>query len=149
MSHASDVQPDAAVVEFINRFFSEMKALGADASDPSSAGNESNVSAAGKIAMQYYHHSHHAKAGDNLLPDRLRFSFKKGFNGIKYYQHPVQITRVRALATQAVGFKETAEKGHAFDYFLAKRDGVSGMPAQIRIFIGESSGIKIDDVGSL
>ena len=149
MSHASDVQPDAAVVEFINRFFSEMKTLGADASDPSSAQNESNVSAAGKIAMQYYHHSHHAKAGDNLLPDRLRFSFKKGFNGIKYYQHPVQITRVRALVTQAVGFKETAEKGHAFDYFLAKRDGVSGMPAQIRIFIGESSGIKIDDVGSL
>jgi hypothetical protein len=72
-----------------------------------------------------------------------------GYNGIKYYQYPVQITRVRALVTQAVGFKDTAEKGRAFDYFLAKRDGVSGLPAPIRVFIGESSGIKIDDVGSL
>ena len=104
-----------------------MKALGNDSSDPSSAENEANVSAAGKVAIQYYHHSHQAKAGDNLLPDRLRFSFKKGSNGIKYYQHPVQITRVRTLVTQAVGFKDAAERGRAFDYFLAKRDGAAGL----------------------
>ena len=124
MSHASDVQPEAPIVAFINNFFAEMKQMGADSSDPSAADNEANVCAAGKIAMQYYHHSHHAK--DNLLPDRLRFSFKKGFNGIKFYQDPVHITRARALATHAIGFKETAEKGKLFDYFLAKKDGVAG-----------------------
>jgi hypothetical protein len=127
MSHAGDVQPDASVVEFINNFFGDMKRLGANSSAPSDADNESNVSAAGKVAMQYYHHSHHAKAGDNLLPDRLRFSFKKAFNNIKFYEDPVRITRVRALATQGVGYKETAEKGRLFDYFLAKREGAGGV----------------------
>ncbi len=149
MAQAGDVQPDPAVVEFINKFFAEMKKVGAENSDPGAADIDAKVAAAGKIAMGYYHKSHHAKAGDNLLPDRLRFSFKKGFNGIKFYQDPVKITRVRALTTQAIGFKETAEKGKSFDYFLAKKEGVSGMPAQIRIFIGETSGIKIDDLGSL
>jgi hypothetical protein len=149
MSHTSDVQPDAAVVEFINSFFREMKRLGAETSDPSAADNEAVVAAAGKVAMQFYHRSHHAKAGDNLLPDRLRFSFKKGFNGIKFYKDPVHVTRVRALTTQAIGFKETAESGRSFDYFLAKKDGAAGLPAQMRIFVGETSGIKIDDVGSL
>jgi hypothetical protein len=60
-----------------------------------------------------------------------------------------RITRVRSLATHAIGFKETAEKDRSFDCFLSKKEGVSGMPAQIRIFIGEASGIKIDDLGSL
>ena len=32
-----------------------------------------------------------------------------------------------ALATQGVGYKETAEKGRLFDYFLAKREGAGGV----------------------
>lgn len=147
--HAGDVQPDPAVVEFINKFFADMKKAGAEAANPNDGDIDSKVAAAGKVAMGYYHRHHHAKSGDNLNPDRLRFSFKKGFTGIKFYQDPVKITRVRALTTQAIGFRETAEKGKSFDYFLAKKEGVSGMPAQIRIFIGEQSGIKIDDLGSL
>jgi|GEM_PF-1181445 len=146
---AGDVQPDPAVVEFINKFFADMKKAGAEAANPNDGDIDVKVAAAGKVAMGFYHRNHHAKSGDNLNPDRLRFSFKKGFTGIKFYQDPVKITRVRALTTQAIGFKETAEKGKSFDYFLAKKEGVSGMPAQIRIFIGEQSGIKIDDVGSL
>ena len=149
MAQSSDVHPDAAVVDFINKFFWEMKQCGAETSNHLAKDNEAIVAAAGKVAVQYYHCSHHAKTGDNLLPDRLHFSFKKGFNGIKLYQDPVHITRVRSLATQAIGFKETAEKGRSFDYFLSKKEGVSGIPAQIRIFIGETSGIKIDDLGSL
>ena len=147
--HAGDVQPDPAVVEFINKFFADMKKAGAETATPNDGDIDAKVAAAGKVAMGYYHKSHHSKAGDNLLPDRLRFSFKKGFTGIKFYQDPVKVTRVRALTTQAIGFKETAEKGKSFDYFLAKKEGVSGMPAQVRIFIGEQSGIKFDDVGSL
>ena len=149
MAQSSDVHPDAAVVDFINKFFSEMKQCGAETSNHLAKDNEAIVAAAGKVAVQYYHCSHHAKTGDNLLPDRLHFSFKKGFNGIKLYHDPVLITRVRSLPTQAIGFKETAEKGRSFDYFLSKKEGASGMPAQIRIFIGETSGIKIDDLGSL
>jgi hypothetical protein len=148
-SGPADVEPDPKVVEFINELFVKMKEAGADAADPNEAGITSKVETAGKIAQKFYHKSHHAKAGDNLLPDRLRFSFKKGFTGIKFYEHPVKVSRVRKLTTQAIGFKETAERGTAFDYFIDKKPGVSGRPAPIRIFIGEMSGITIDDLGSL
>jgi hypothetical protein len=144
-----DVEPDEKIVAFINEYFTKMKEAGAETATPNDSDIDAKVAAAGKIAMNYYHRSHHSKAGDNLLPDRLRFSFKKGFTGIKFYQHPVKVTRVRALTTQAIGFKETAEKGKSFDYFLAKKEGVSGMPAQVRVFVGEQSGIKFDDTGSL
>jgi hypothetical protein len=148
-AQAADTKPDPKVVEFINSFFTKMKETGADAANPNDADIDKKVAEAGKVAMGFYHKSHHAKSGDNLLPDRLRFSFKKGFTGIKFYEHPVKVSRVRALTTQAIGFKETAEKGSSFDYFIDKKAGVSGRPAQIRIFINEAGDIKIDDLGSL
>ena len=110
---------------------------------------ESKVySALGKQAMKFYHRSHYNNAGDNLKDDRLRFSFKKGATDLKFYECPVKITRVRKTATSGIGFKETAEKGSVYDYFLAKKAGVSGLPAQVRVFVNEKGEISFD-LGSL
>jgi hypothetical protein len=66
--------------------------------------NEAIVAAAGKVAVYTILSfsdcdcSHHAKTGDNLLPDRLHFSFQKGFNGIKLYHDPVRPAASAAAA---------------------------------------------------
>jgi hypothetical protein len=142
----TDVPPDAKVVAFINGFCKEMLAAGAqDLKDPT----DQQVAELGKKVMKFYHKSHYANAGDNLLPDRLRFSFKKGISNLKFYDCPVNVTRVRKTTTTGIGFKETAEKGSVYDYFLKKKEGVSGMPAQVRVFVNEGGQIFFDDLGSL
>jgi hypothetical protein len=142
---AGDVPQDPKVVEFINKFCADIGAA-AQASDNN---DDVAVSELGKKAVKYFHKSHYDNTGANLKADRLRFSFKKGSGDLKFYDCPVKITRVRKTGTTAIGFKETGEKGAVYDYFLAKKAGVSGMPAQIRIFVSETGGIWIDDVGSL
>ncbi len=141
----TDVQPDPKVVEFINTFCAEMNAATKDMPSPS----DGDISELGKKAMKFYHRSHYNGAKDNLKDDRLRFSFKKGMSNIKFYDCPVKITRVRKTATSGIGFKDTAEKGLVFDYFLKKKDGVAGMPAQVRVFVSEKGEISFDDLGSL
>jgi hypothetical protein len=141
----TDVQPDPKVVEFINGFCAEMNAATKDIASPSDA----EVSELGKKALKFYHRSHYNGAKDNLKDDRLRFSFKKGIGNLKFYDCPVKITRVRKTATSGIGFKDTAEKGLVFDYFLKKKDGVAGLPAQVRVFVSEKGEISFDDLGSL
>jgi hypothetical protein len=52
----------------------------------------------------------------------------------------VKITRIRRTGVSAIGFRETAEKGKVTDYFVAKKDGVNGMPAPVKIFFPEGGG---------
>lgn len=141
----TDVPPDPKVVEFINGFCADMGA----AAKEKAGMTDADISELGKKAMKYYHKSHFNGAKDNLKDDRLRFSFKKGIGNLKFYKCPVEITRVRKTNTSGIGFKDTAEKGQVFDYFLKKNDGVAGMPAQIRVFVNEKGEISFDDLGSL
>jgi hypothetical protein len=48
MAQSSDVHPDAAVVDFINKFFWEMKQCGAETSNHLAKDNEAIVAAAGE-----------------------------------------------------------------------------------------------------
>jgi hypothetical protein len=72
-----------------------------------------------------------------LNNDALRFSFKKAFDNAKLYDPAPLITRYQLTTTSAVGFGPTAMKGKLWKYFVAKKEGVNGMPAPIQIFYPE------------
>lgn len=109
-----------------------------------------DMDAAVKAALPHLHKSLLAPGGGDVSADLRRFSFKKAWENAKFYAQPVKITRVRRTGTSAIGFRETAEKGKVTDYFVAKKDGVNGMPAPVKIFFPEGGGEpKISYVGSL
>jgi hypothetical protein len=113
-------------------------------------GSPDNMDAAIKAALPHLHKSLLAPGGGDVSSDLRRFSFKKAWENAKFYAQPVKITRIRRTGTSAIGFRETAEKGKVTDYFIAKKEGTSGMPAPVKIFFPEGGGEpKISYVGSL
>jgi len=78
------------------------------------------------------------------------YSYKKAVTDAALYQIPVRVTRVAKDKSTAVGFGESAESGRTDRYFVAKREGVSGLPAPIHIFFPkDGSKPKIVNMGSL
>jgi hypothetical protein len=133
---ADDPPPDPAAVQLLNDF---MQAL-----------SVSDEDASAKATMKHVHKSLLNPAGDDLSSDLRRFSFKKAHDNAKFYASPVKITRIRKTGISAIGFKQTAEAGRVDDYFLAKKEGVNGMPAPVRVFFPKSGGApKIAYMGSL
>jgi len=83
-----------------------------------------------------------------LNADKMRFSFKKAYDSAKFYQP--KVTRVLKTSTTAVGFKETAQKGSLYKYWVAKKDGQAGLPAPLQIFVAEGGAEPVlYDFGSL
>ena len=78
------------------------------------------------------------------------YSFKKACDHAHFYQFPVKITEVHKGRVVTIGFKETAERGRIDKYFVAKRQGISGLPAPLHIFWPETGGQpKLVNIGSL
>lgn len=75
--------------------------------------------------------------------DSMRFAFKRAHENAKMYDPGPRIIRYQLTATSAVGFGPTAQKGKLYKYFIAKKDGISGMPAPIQIFYPEGGGEPI------
>lgn len=79
---------------------------------------------------------HNSKLDPNnpsqLNRDSLNFSFKKAFANAKFYDP--RIVRVAEMGVTAIGHGETASRGKLYKYFVAKKNGVGGMPAPIHIF---------------
>jgi hypothetical protein len=96
------------------------------------------------------HASLKTAAGDDLSRDLRQFSHKKAHGNARHYAVPVTVTRVRTTSTTGIGFGETAEAGRVDDYFIAKRPGVNGMPAPVKIFFPAEGGAPlISYMGSL
>jgi len=82
--------------------------------------------------------------------DTYRYQFKKAYNNVHNYHYPVQITRVQTLKTSSVGYGKSFEKGVEYKLWIAKQEGVSGMPAPLVVFVKEKSNdIQLSYVGSL
>jgi hypothetical protein len=128
--------PDPAAVKLVDDFMTALRI----------AGDEESA----KATLPLVHKSLLNPAKDDLSQDLRRFSFKKAHDNAKFYAAPVKVTRVRSTGITAIGFKQTAEAGSVVDYFIAKKDGVSGMPAPVRIFFPKDGGApKIAYMGSL
>jgi len=142
IAHASQAQlttkdTDAKAMEVLNKFMDALMVTDDDAS--------------AQEVLKYAHKSLFNSNGDGLSKDLRDFSFKKAHNNAKFYQIPVRITRVRKTNTStAIGYGESAEKGRIEDYFVAKKQGVNGMPAPVQIFFPANGGEpKIAYMGSL
>lgn len=99
-----------------------------------------DMEAAGKtvVAEKLVHGSKLDKNEPTKLNnDSMRFAFKKAFTNAKMYDPGPRIIRTQLTATSAVGFGPTAQKGKLYKYFIAKKEGVGGMPAPIQIFYPE------------
>ncbi len=125
VAHAEEAQADPKAVEKIKQFLEICV-------------NTPDINEAGKkvVAAKLVQLSKIDKNDSSQLnPDSLRFAFKKAKDNAKFYQ--VKITRVQETATSAVGFGPTAQKGKLYKYFVAKKDGVNGMPAPVQVFFPE------------
>ena len=129
---------DKAGIEVLNTF---MKAI---------LNNQEDEMAAAKAALPVIHKSEYDDSGTNLKKYRLDFSFKKAWQNAKFYKSPVLITRVQKQNLTAIGFGATAEKGTAYKVWIAKNEGVAGLPAPLNVFFPANGGApKVYYYGSL
>src|SRR5262245_54836923 len=128
-------QPDKRAVDLLNRM---MNALLIE-----------NEEESAKALALLVHKSLLPAGGRVLTRDVRGFRCRKDHTGAKLYSNPVAVTRVRQRSLSAIGFQETAEEGTEFDYFIAKKDGVAGLPAPVRVFFPKSGAEpRISYVGS-
>jgi len=103
-----------------------------------------------KAILPLVHKSLLNSAGDDLNGTTKDYSYRKAARNIGLYQTPAKVTRVATGRNGTAGFGETAEKGRTDRYFVAKRDGVDGVPAPLHVFFPKDGGKpKILDMGSL
>ncbi|MBS1150250.1 MAG: hypothetical protein H6Q89_1948 [Myxococcaceae bacterium] len=124
-AEAQDAPPDERGLEKIKQFM-EITLANAD------------INEAGKklVAAKVVHVSKFDKNDPSKLnPDSLRFAYKKAHGNVKLYD--VKVVRTVLTGTSAVGFGATGQKGKLFKYFIAKKEGVNGMPAPIQVFYPE------------
>ncbi len=82
--------------------------------------------------------------------DVYYFSLKKDFNNAKFYQYPVDITRISRTKNDYDGFQETLFEGTRYKIWIAKKDGVAGVPAPVPIIKPSKGSPKVVSViGSL
>ena len=129
---------DQKGIDVINSF---MKAL---------ADNPGDEMAAAKAALPFIHNSEYDNKGTNLKRDRLDYSFKKAWQNAKFYTIPVKATRVQKQNLTAIGFGNTAQAGTAYKVWIAKKDGVAGLPAPLNVFFpSDGTAPKLYYYGSL
>ncbi len=119
---AQDTPPDERGLEKIKRFMEICL-------------NNPDLNEAGKqlVAEKVVHLSKRDKNDPRKLnPDSLRFAFKRAHGAIGQYQ--LLVVRTTLTTTSAVGFGPTAQKGKLYKYFIAKKDGIAGMPAPVQVF---------------
>lgn len=112
--------------------------------------NSADEMAAAGAAMPFIHPSEYDNSGTHLKRDRLDYSFKKAWQNAKFYKIPVSVTRIQRQNLTAIGFGNTAQAGTSYKVWIAKKDGVNGMPAPLNLFFpSDGSGPTLHYYGSL
>ncbi len=82
--------------------------------------------------------------------DVIDFSLKKDYQNAKFYKFPAVITRVVLMEYDYDGFGPTLIRGDRYKIWIAKKDGVAGMPAPIPVIKPKTGAPKIvTTIGSL
>lgn len=63
------------------------------------------------------------------------YSLKKDFNNVKFYQLPAKITRVQLRKNARDGYDALKLEGVVYKIWVAKKEGVNGMPAPVPILV--------------
>lgn len=84
-----------------------------------------------------------------ISTDTLSFSLKKDYQNAKFYQYPIKITRVVKILNDYDGYQQTYIEGTGYKVWVAKKDGVAGMPAPVHVIKPkDGSSAKIIGIGS-
>ena len=78
----------------------------------------------------------------------MEFSLKKDFQNSKFYQYPAKITRVVKILNDYDGYQQNYIEGTSYKVWIAKKDGVAGMPAPVRVIKPKDKPAKIIGIGS-
>ncbi len=93
---------------------------------------------------------HLLNSSGNVDSDVYNYSLKKDFTNAKFYQYPVKITRVSRSLNDYDGFQSTLFEGTRYKIWIAKKEGVAGMPAPTPIIKPAQGDPKVVSViGSL
>ena len=98
-----------------------------------------------------------AIAGGHLLDssgkisrDVMEFSLKKDFQNIRFYKVPPVVTRIQCITDDYDGYGETLIQGTRYKIWIAKKDGIPGMPAPIPIIKPATGSPRVvSNIGSL
>ena len=82
--------------------------------------------------------------------DVLPYSLKKDYQNVKFYKVPAVITRVVLVENDYDGYGPTLIQGTRYRIWIAKKDGVAGLPAPIPVLKPKDGAPKIvTTIGSL
>ncbi|HNW28927.1 MAG TPA: hypothetical protein PKN50_10655 [Spirochaetota bacterium] len=93
---------------------------------------------------------HMLSQSGSISRDVLPFSLKKDYENVKFYKVPAVITRVVFVEDDYDGYGPTLIQGARYKIWIAKKDGVAGLPAPIPIIKPKNGAPKIvTTIGSL
>ncbi|MBN2161066.1 MAG: hypothetical protein JW807_16890 [Spirochaetes bacterium] len=93
---------------------------------------------------------HMLSRSGGISSDVMRFSLKKDYQNAKFYRAPIVITRVVKIENDYDGYGPTLFQGTRYRIWIAKKEGVAGLPAPIPIIKPASGAPKIvTTIGSL
>ncbi len=85
-----------------------------------------------------------------ISQDVLPYSLKKDYQNVKFYKVPAVITRVVLVENDYDGYGATLIQGTRYKIWIAKKDGVAGLPAPIPVLKPKNGASKIvTTIGSL
>jgi hypothetical protein len=93
-----------------------------------------------------------AQSGGRVADDVLRYSLKKDHDNVKFYRIPAVITRVQLNKNGYDGFGPTLVEGDIYKIWIAKKEGVAGLPAPIPVIVPKdnpSAPKIVSNIGSL
>lgn len=73
--------------------------------------------------------------GKSLRSTVKPYSLKKDFQNIKFYAHPIVISRVAKLRPSTSGFGPSAIRGDQYKIWIDKKKGEAGRPAPVTIMV--------------
>ncbi len=74
----------------------------------------------------------------SIAGDVKPYSLKKDFENAKFYKFPPVITRIQLNKGDYDGFQSNLIEGDSYKIWIAKKEGVAGMPAPIKILVPKS-----------
>jgi hypothetical protein len=93
---------------------------------------------------------HMLSQSGSISQDVLPYSLKKDYENVKFYKVPAVITRVVFIEDDYDGYGPTLIQGSRYKIWIAKKDGVAGLPAPIPIIKPKKGAPKIvTTIGSL
>lgn len=103
-----------------------------------------------KDALPYLHPSLLDKSGKELSDSLRKSSFKSAHRAAKLYAVPVKVTEAKPTIQKQVAYRGNTDKGLVVEYFIARKEGVSGGPAAVPVFFPENGGLpKVVDISKL